>query len=70
VPFNGGSRLCLGKTQAELNMRTFIIFISQMFDFAFEEKDKYLKPDDYPIFAIFVNKKIPVPVQLYKRKFE
>jgi hypothetical protein len=41
-----------------------------MFDFAFEEKDKYLKPDDYPIFAIFVNKKIPVPVQLYKRKFE
>lgn len=28
VPFNGGIRMCLGKTQAELNIRTFIIFVS------------------------------------------
>ena len=53
-PFNGGSRVCLGKTQAELNIRTFIIFLSQILDFEFAEPEKY--EESYPNFSIYLSK--------------
>ena len=61
--------MCLGKTQAELNIRTFIIFVSQMLDFEFTEKGKYDEKNTFPSFSIYLSKKIPIPVTFRARQF-
>ena len=33
VPFNGGKRVCFGKTFAELTLRTVVAMLTQQFDF-------------------------------------
>ena len=38
VPFVGGSRVCFGKSQAEYNMKIFTLFVTQKFNFEFEDK--------------------------------
>jgi len=48
----------------------FIIFMAQMLDFEFVEKEKFPGKDDFPIGTIFFNHRIPTPVKLSKRKFE
>ena len=38
VPFHGGNRVCFGKTLAETNMKIFTLYLSQKFNFEFEDK--------------------------------
>ena len=41
APFNGGKRICFGKTFAEAMMKISISMISQLFDFKFVDEEKY-----------------------------
>lgn len=40
-PFNGGRRICFGKTFAEANLRIVGTYLSQYFDFEFVDKARY-----------------------------
>ena len=42
VPFHGGSRVCFGKTLAEAEIKMVTTYLTQKFDFEFEE-EKYKK---------------------------
>ena len=41
IPFHGGSRVCFGKTLAEIELKVLIAFLTQKFDFRYEEESKY-----------------------------
>ena len=41
IPFHGGSRVCFGKTLAEIELKVLITFLTQKFDFSYEEESKY-----------------------------
>ena len=43
APFNGGKRICFGKTFAEQNMKIMLTVMTQMFDLKFVEDKKYVK---------------------------
>ena len=47
LPFNGGKRICFGKTFAEANLKVVATYLSQYFDMEFVEKDKY--PDTHTL---------------------
>ena len=49
APFNGGKRICFGKTFAESSARLASTYISQYFDFEFVEKDKYPDTNNLPM---------------------
>jgi cytochrome P450 len=41
IPFSGGRRVCFGKTFAEANLKFMCTYLSQFFDFQFENEFKY-----------------------------
>ena len=47
IPFNGGKRVCFGKTFAEANMKIVATYLTQFFDMDYREKDKY--PDTHSL---------------------
>lgn len=67
-PFNGGQRICFGKTFAEANMRFIITYFTQFFDFEYCADEKIRYKDSYPrAFALRPNN-IPIMVKISKRK--
>ena len=45
LPFNGGRRVCFGKTFAEHVMKMLVTMMAQRFDMEFSEKGKYSAAD-------------------------
>ena len=43
VPFNGGKRICFGKTFAEFALRVICTMMAQTFDFKFVDEEKHSK---------------------------
>ena len=41
IPFHGGSRVCFGKTLAEIELKVLITFLTQKFNFRYEDESKY-----------------------------
>ena len=48
-PFLGGKRVCFGKTFAEANLKLLSIYMAEIFDMAFEEKEKYPDTHNLPM---------------------
>ena len=68
MPFSAGQRVCLGKTFAEINLRLLALHLTETFDFEFKDKEKYEGINNYPFSMIFLNKVVPVEVNLTKRE--
>ena len=66
-PFNGGRRICFGKTFAEANLRIVGTYLSQHFDFEFQDKEKY-SANKLPCNEIGQASFPPIMVKLTKRK--
>ena len=67
LPFNGGRRICFGKTFAELVLKMINTMLAQSFDFEFSEKGKY-DENNLPFFIIGASHYPKVPMKLTKRK--
>ena len=65
APFHGGSRVCFGKTLAEAELKIFLTFMSQNFDFEFENKE-YMT--EIPLACAGMSSHPPVWMNLTKRK--
>ena len=52
LPFNGGQRICFGKTFAEANLKIAVSYMTQYFDMEFVEKEKYCDPDSLPKYQL------------------
>ena len=68
MPFSAGQRVCLGKTFAEINLRLLSLHLTETFDFEYKNKEKYDGIDNYPLSMVFMNKVVPVEVNLTKRE--
>lgn len=64
--FMYGSRICIGKSLAEIALRVAILYYAYNFDGKFTESNKYQKPDDFPLAMFMQTKTIPIPVELTK----
>lgn len=65
IPFNGGKRVCFGKTFAEVNLKILQTYLTQHFDFDFVNKKFYEK---VPIAHIGQSKILKKEVSLSLRK--
>ena len=63
VPFNGGARICFGKTFAEVNMKYLATYMTQLFEAKLEAK----YDDCYPMAIAGMTDTPPVYVTLTKR---
>ena len=61
LPFNGGKRICFGKTFAECVLKVVITLFTQTFDMKFVEEGKYTK-GKLPILAITASHTPEIPV--------
>ena len=66
-PFNGGRRICFGKTFAEANLRIVGTYLSQYFDFEFADKARYNK-HNLPLNEIGQASFPPIHVKLSRRR--
>ena len=66
LPFNGGKRICFGKTFAELAIKMTMTMLSQSFDFSFVEDGKYAN-DRLPSIIVGQSHFPPIPMYLTKR---
>jgi cytochrome P450 len=66
TPFNGGKRICFGKTFAESNLKFIATYLSQFFDFEFVEHEKYATK--FPLAFFFMSKTVPVDIRLRERE--
>ena len=60
TPFNGGRRICFGKTFADANMKIFAIYASQYFNFKFV-KDDY-SANHLPLLHLGMSHTIPLEI--------
>ena len=67
-PFNGGKRICFGKTFAEASLKIVATYLTQNFDMAFEETDKYPDTNHLPLSQLNQSETPPIPVVLTKRR--
>ena len=69
LPFNGGKRICFGKTFAEAALKMIISMMAQRFNFEFVETGKYDK-DNLPMLMLGQTHypKIPVKLSKYVKK--
>lgn len=69
LPFNGGKRVCFGKTFAESVLRMITTMMSQKFDFEFTETGKY---DENNLPQIMLSQshhpKLPVKLMKYNKE--
>ena len=68
LAFSGGQRGCLGKSFAEITLRILTLYLTETFDFEFKDKEKYEGINNYPMAMAFMNKTIPIHVNLQKRQ--
>ena len=67
LPFNGGKRICFGKTFAECVLKVVVTMVSQTFDMKFVQEGKYTK-DNLPVLAIAMSHIPELPVIVTERK--
>ena len=65
MPFNGGKRICFGKTFADLMLRVTTSIITHKFNLDFVEEGKY-GPDTLPLISIGVSHTPKIPFKLTK----
>lgn len=65
LPFNGGKRVCFGKTFAETSLRMITTMMSQRFNFELVDSGKYDK-DNLPMLILGQSHFPKVPVKLTK----
>ena len=65
LPFNGGKRICFGKTFADLMLRLTSTIISQKFNLEFVEEGKY-GPDNLPLNTLGMSHNPKIPFKLTK----
>ena len=62
IPFNGGKRLCLGKTFAEMNLKIASVFMMQYFDF--KPMDQKYDRNNFPLCMLGMSKYYPIEIEL------
>lgn len=68
APFNGGRRVCFGKTFAEATIKILVTYFTQYFDFEMV-KEKYREKDTYHPSAIGISGKVdPVMLKLSRHE--
>ncbi len=65
LPFNGGKRICFGKTFADLMLRITTTMITQKFNLEFVEEGKY-GPDSLPRNMVGMSHYPKLPLKLTK----
>ena len=66
-PFNGGKRICFGKTFAEMVLKVVASMLSQTFDFEFVEKERYYR-HKLPATMMALSNYPKIPFLLKERK--
>jgi len=66
IPFSAGKRVCFGKVFAEVNLKILTSYVTQFYDFEFEDAEKY--KDKYPLAYIFYPHTRQINVKLSKRE--
>ena len=62
VPFNGGKRICFGKTFADMNLKIMAVYASQYFNWS-HTSDKYTK-DKFPMMHVAMSETIPIDMKI------
>ena len=65
VPFNGGKRICFGKTFADIALRVICTMMAQTFDFKFVEEGKYSN-ESMPQIVLGQTNYLPLHIKLTK----
>ena len=65
LPFNGGKRICLGKTFAEMSLKMVLTILSQRFNFETVEVGKY-GDTKFPILGLGVSHVPKIPLKFTK----
>ena len=63
-PFNGGKRVCFGKTFAEVNMKIVATYITQCFDMEFVDTELYPDTHHLPMAMLGQSHNVPIMVRL------
>jgi len=61
-PFNGGMRVCLGKTFADVNIKILAAYLTQNFNF--EHVEKRYQDGEFPYAHFFTTNDKPIMVKL------
>ena len=67
LPFNGGKRICFGKTFVEVTLKVMSAMIAQEFDLEFVEKEKYAGSSSLPMIMMAQSHYPQLLVKLTKR---
>ena len=62
APFNGGKRICFGKTFADINMKIFATYASQYFDWKFVSDE--FSENKFPMLHIGMSKIVPIEMKI------
>jgi len=71
IPFNGGKRVCFGKTFAEAANRIVSVMLLDKFDFEFEDESRYSVENgagEFPLINLSLLLTIPVRYKVKNRK--
>ena len=67
LAFSGGRRICFGKTLAEYKVKYLAAYLTELFDFEFENPENY-PGDKYPTIQKSPLKETPLIVKVFKRR--
>ena len=62
MPFNGGKRVCLGKTFADMNLKVIAIYMMEYFDMKL--LDSQYSKNNLPLQSVGMTKVPPIKVEL------
>jgi len=62
IPFNGGMRVCMGKTFAEANLKVFLTYLTQSFNF--EHVDPIFQAGEFPYAHFLQSAAKPILIKL------
>ena len=66
-PFNGGKRICFGKTFSELNLKVIVTMMIQRFDISLVDKERYSK-NNLPLKVVAQSHNPPLWVEIRERE--
>lgn len=66
LPFLGGTRICFGKTFAEVVAKTVDCMLVEALDMQFEDEERFAT--EFPMFNVMVNRDAPVNVRVKLRQ--
>ena len=61
LPFNGGKRICFGKTFADANLKIFALYAIKYFNF--ELVDKTILQNEFPMLHIAMSHTVPIKLK-------